>query len=72
MHLLGLEPGIKLNVAGADLGFLVWWGCRYNCARSARIFFATTPTFNEPRPLLIIISRPRVPSKAVGIELYHA
>ena len=22
--------------AGADLGFLVWWGCRYNCARSAR------------------------------------
>ena len=19
--------------AGADLGFLVWWGCRLNCAR---------------------------------------
>ena len=37
--------------SGTDLGFLVWWGCRYNCAQSARKFL-------RPRPLLIIFARP--------------
>ena len=34
----------SLGDPGADLGFLVWWGCRFNCAQSARKFL-------RPRPL---------------------
>ena len=35
---------------GVDLGILIWWGCKYNCAQSARKIFTTMPTFNEPHP----------------------
>ena len=64
---------------GADLGFLVWWGCRYNCAQSARKIL-------RPRPLLMshahFSSSSRAPESdcmdcdllvsTVNIELYHA
>ena len=33
-----------VRTSGADLGILIWWGCKYNCARSAR-------KFSRPRPL---------------------
>ena len=49
--LLFLCPLVFLGMgrSEADLGILIWWGCKYNGTRRSRKFFATTPTFYEPR-----------------------
>ena len=39
-----------ITCTGANLGILMWWGCKYNCARSEQKIFATTPIFNHKHP----------------------